>query len=318
VVPHLLSTYRSLIWGDVRNMSIVFSLDLKCLVASKPKAKRYGDDIYLKGDGERTIILIHGLTGTPNEVRGLASFFNRKGYTVLCPRLANHGASLDVLKFSRWQDFYASVREAFLSMPKEDREKEVFVSGLSMGALLGLLLADEFSANIKAVSCLAPTLFYDGWNNPGLKFLLPAVYQTSLKYMFYFKEEPPYGVKNKAVQERICRYYNSASLYDVSGIAEHGYPYFPAALLHQLHLLTKYLSKKLPEMKFPVQLIHAKDDDMASVKNSKFIYDRIKSDMKEMIILYDSYHMITADQERDVVIEKMEIFFNRMLTGAKK
>ena len=293
-------------------MSIVFSLDLKCLIAAKPNAARYGDDIYLKGDGGRSIILIHGLTGTPNEMRGLATFFNRKGYTVLCPRLANHGASIDVLKRSRWQDFYASVREAFMKMPKEDKEKEVFVSGLSMGALLGLLLADEFNDDIKAVSCLAPTLFYDGWNATNLKFLLPLGYMTSLQYMFYFKEDPPYGVKNKAIQERIHGYYGDVSLSDVNGVAEHGYAYFPVSMLYQLQLLVKHLSGRLPKMRFPVQLIQAKDDDMTSIKNSKFIYERINSDTKEIILLYDSYHMITVDQERETVAEKMEIFFNQI------
>lgn len=293
-------------------MSVVFSFDLKCLTAPRPDARRYADDLYLKGDGARTIILIHGLTGTPNEMRALASFFNRKGYTVFCPRLANHGASIDILKRSRWQDFYASLREAFLLMPKEDKEKEVFVSGLSMGALLGLLLAEEFSEEIRAVSCLAPTLFYDGWNAPGSRFFLPFVYLSSLQYMLYFKEEPPYGVKNKAIQERIHSYYGNAQLKDVSGVAEHGYAYFPAALLCQLQLLVKHISKRLPKMRFPIQLIQAKDDDMASVKNSKFIYDRVKSNIKEIVLLYNSYHMITADQEREVVSEKMEIFFNRI------
>lgn len=290
-------------------MSIVFSVDLNSLIVRKHEAGRYGNDIYLKGNSVRSIILIHGLTGTPNELKSLASFFNRKGYTVLCPRLANHGAPINLLKFSRWQDFYGSVREAFLSLPQEEK-KEVFVAGLSMGALLALLLADEFPEAIKAVSCLAPTLFYDGWNAPGLKILLPLGYMLPLKYMFYFKEDPPYGVKNKAIQERIHSYYGHVSLYDDSTVAEHGYAFFPVALLQQLHLLVKHLSKRLTMMRFPVQLIHAYDDDMASLKNSVYIYERIKSDIKEMIFLYNSHHIITADQERRLLAEKMETFFN--------
>jgi carboxylesterase len=279
------------------------------LVFQKHEPGRYGNDIYLKGNIGRTLILIHGLTGTPNELKSLASFFNRKGYTVLCPRLSNHGAAIDILKFSRWQDFYGSVREAFLSLPQEDK-KEIFVSGLSMGALLALLLADEFPEEIKAVSCLAPTLFYDGWNTPGSKILLPLVYMLPLKYMLYFKEDLPYGVKNKAIQERIHSYYGQVSLYDDSNVSEHGYAFFPVSLLQQLNLLVKYLSKRLTKMNFPVQLIHAYDDDMASLKNSVYIYERIKSDIKEMIFLYNSHHIITADQERGVVAEKMESFFN--------
>ena len=51
---------------------------------------------------------------------------------------------------------------------------------------------------------------------------------------------------------------------------------------------------------------------MTSTKNSKFIYDRIKSDIKEIVLLYDSYHIITADQERDKVAAKMDEFFCRI------
>jgi carboxylesterase len=65
-------------------------------------------------------------------------------------------------------------------------------------------------------------------------------------------------------------------------------------------------------MDFPVQLIQAKDDDVASVKNSKFIYDRISSKTKEIVLLYDSYHVITADQERETVAERVTGFFDRL------
>ena len=59
-------------------------------------------------------------------------------------------------------------------------------------------------------------------------------------------------------------------------------------------------------------IIQAKDDDVASVKNSKFIYDRVSSEIKEMVLLYNSYHVITADQERETVAEKVADFFHRV------
>jgi esterase/lipase len=65
-------------------------------------------------------------------------------------------------------------------------------------------------------------------------------------------------------------------------------------------------------MDFPVQLIQAKDDDVASVKNSKFIYDRISSKIKEIVLLYNSYHVITADKEREMVAAKVTGFFDRI------
>jgi carboxylesterase len=84
-----------------------------------------------------------------------------------------------------------------------------------------------------------------------------------------------------------------------------------------MKLIVRYLSKRLLRMKTPVQLIQAKDDDMTSIKNSKYIYDRVRSEIKEMIFLYNSYHVISVDQERDIVAEKMEGFFNRIVNKLK-
>lgn len=274
-------------------------------------------EIYLEGDNGAAVILIHGLTGTPNEMKFLAAYFHKRGYSVICPRLANHGEPIEVLKYSKWQDFYSSVRRVMIEGELASFKGPVFAAGLSLGALLALLLADEFKDRVSGVSCLAPTLFYDGWNTPGSSFFLPLGYRTLVKHFTYFKEEPPYGIKNEAVRARIHRYYNNARLENLDNVAQYGYPYFPVTLLHQLQLLVKHVSSKLQGISLPAQMIQAKDDDMTSVKNSKFIYDNISSEMKEIILLYDSYHVITADQERDVVAAKMENFFARVLASHK-
>ncbi len=302
-------------------MSVVFSLNIKGRRKLAPRDNLSEKNaIALAGDNGCTVILIHGLTGTPNEMKFLATYLNKKGYSVICPRLANHGEPIGVLKNTTWQELYESVREAAKDIVFANSSGMIFVSGLSMGALLALLLADEFKDRIVAASCLAPTLFYDGWNIPLSKYLLPFAY-TPLRHFFYFKEEPPYGIRNVAIQQRIHKYYQNARLEDTENVEQYGYPYFPVTLLHQLTLLVKHITKKLPNMRFPIQLIQAKDDDMTSIKNSKFIYDRVGSETKEMVLLYNSYHVITADQEREIVASKMDKFFGRvrnaMVSGRK-
>ena len=298
-------------------MSLIFSLKSRNKARRLPGPEENNSDkngIYLKGAGPSSVILIHGLTGAPAEVKFLANYLNKKGYTVVCPRLAKHGESLHILKKARWQEFYESVRQVLLSGELKEAGGPIFASGLSMGALLALLLADEFKGRIAGVSCLAPTLFYDGWNTPLSKYLMPLA-QTPLRHLFYFKEEPPYGIKNEIIQQRIHRYYANASLDKMENVAQYGYPYVPVTLLYELQLLVKHVVKRLNRIKQPVQLIQAKDDDMTSVKNSKFIYDRVGSELKEIVLLYNSYHVITADHERDVVAAKMEEFFNRVLAS---
>ena len=298
-------------------MSVIFTFGLDQLRRQSPsKTRTYDNGFSLDGANGSTVILIHGLTGTPNEMRFLANYLNKKGYTVVCPRLANHGESLSVLKHTKWQELYRSVRDHADVKKALAGEGPVFVAGLSMGALLALVLADELKERITGVTCLAPTLFYDGWNTPGAKYFMPLAC-TPIKYFCYFKEEPPYGIRNEAIQSRVHKYYSNASFEHMENVAQYGYPFYPVTQLYQLKLLVRYLSKRLTRMKTPIQLIQAKDDDMTSIKNSKYIYDRVRSDIKEMIFLYNSYHVISVDQERDIVAEKMEGFFSRVKNGGK-
>jgi carboxylesterase len=270
-----------------------------------------GNGYFMQGDNGATVMLIHGLTGTPNEMRFLAKYLNKRGYSIACPRLANHGEPLGVLKKTTWQDCYQSVREAFLKI-RTNHSGPLYAAGLSMGALLSIVLAEEFSREVAAISCLSPTLFYDGWNIPWYRCFWPLCYFTPLKHFLYFKEEPPYGIKNKALQKRVHKYYSSATLDDNGGAAEYGYPYYPVSLLYQLHLLVKHLKKILPAVSIPVQLIQAQNDDITSVKNSTIIYEGISSKVKEMVLLENSYHVITADQERATVAYRMNDFFTRL------
>lgn len=293
-------------------MAVKFSLDPRHFKKHKPTGKAAsGNGLFFEGDNGSTVILIHGLTGTPNEMKPLANHLNRRGYTVIVPRMARHGESIWVLKGVTWQEIYESLRQVLLTGEASRITGPIFVSGLSMGALFALLLADEFRDRIGGVSCLAPTLFYDGWNTPLANLFFPFAY-TPLRHISYFKETLPYGIKNETIQQRIHKYYSTAELDDVEDADQYGYPYFPVTLLHQLQLMVKHMNKRFPGMSFPIQLIQAKDDDVASIKNSKFIYDRVASEIKEMVLLYNSYHVITADQERDTVAEKVTGFFDRL------
>jgi carboxylesterase len=297
-------------------MSLVFRFNLGDHKRGPSRQYSREEGIFLQGQNGRAVVLIHGLTGTPNEMRFLASSLNKQGYSVICPRLANHGEPLSVLKDTPWQDFYESAKNAFLEIGKGN--EMVFVAGLSMGALFSLLLAVEFPKEVKGVSCLSPTLFYDGWNMPKYQWLLPLAYSTFLKNFFYFKEEPPYGIKNEAVRRYVHNYYSQAKLDQMDKVAEYGYPFFPLSLLDQLHRVIEYTCAKLGEVCVPVQVIQAQEDDMTSVKNSQFIYDRVASEKKEFVLLHNSYHVITADQERDKVAQKMDAFFAAIRDGKRE
>src|SRR3989338_3567076 len=202
--------------------------------------------LFLKG-GDDLVFLIHGLTGTPKEMYHIARSLNEKGYSVRVPRLLNHNKSLSALKRTSWQELYASVREEFLR--SESKYKNIFVGGLSFGALLTIKLAHEFPHKIRAINAFSVTLFFDGWSAPWIKIFLHPVFVTPLKYYFYFKEGYPYGLKNERLRARIESYYKNSKWNDYSEAHLYGYPVIPIACMYQNYLLAKHIMPLLVKIK---------------------------------------------------------------------
>ena len=86
--------------------------------------------------GRIGFLLVHGLAGTPAEMKILGKRLNRYGFTVLCPQLAGHCASEEELITTCWSDWSRSVEDAFDALSRH--MDAVFVGGLSAGAVLSL------------------------------------------------------------------------------------------------------------------------------------------------------------------------------------
>ncbi len=134
---------------------------------------------FLPGD-KNLCFLIHGLTGTAKEMGSIAQQLNKQGFSVASPLMVNHDKSISTLKRTTWQELYNSMRVEFIKYAND--YENIFVAGLSFGALIGILLAHEFPKKVRAINCFSPTLFFDGWGNPKSRILLPLVYKTPLKY----------------------------------------------------------------------------------------------------------------------------------------
>src|SRR5215470_4943952 len=99
------------------------------------------DRSFKVGKGRTGFLLIHGLGGTPVELKFVAKGLARHGFTVHCCQLAGHcGTEADLLATS-WPDWYASAAAALDRIRQEC--DTVIVGGLSMGAVLALHLAAE-------------------------------------------------------------------------------------------------------------------------------------------------------------------------------
>ncbi len=255
--------------------------------------------INLEG-GEHAVLLIHGLTGSPFETKHLAKKLHRAGFTVKGPCLAGHGETLESLKATCWHDWYKTVHETFKKMKKE--YKIVSVSGLCMGALLALYLAFEVEDEISSISLLSTTLFYDGWSLPWYKFLEPMVYYSRMRYFYSYKEREPYGIKNERMRKRIAIRLKENSI---------AYSKFPAQSMHELFRLIRLTKKIIPKIKVPTLILHALEDDLASIKNADYVEKYIGSSHVRKIFIRDSYHMLTLDNQKDLVAEETIKFFQQ-------
>ncbi|HUN69337.1 MAG TPA: alpha/beta fold hydrolase [Burkholderiales bacterium] len=267
--------------------------------------------IFLPADGGCTVLLLHGLTGSPTELGYLAySLRYRGGHAVRVPRLVNHGQPLGVLARTKWRELYGSAKEAFLearSVARASRSPLV-VGGLSLGAVLSLMLAAEFPDDVQGTACLSPTLFYDGWNVPWLHRLLPLVNYTPLKYFSYFRESEPFGLRDEALRSKVAEQYNKMSLHDSTNAASLGYSHFPVRLFCEMRPLIARCKRMLPAVTSPVLLVQAANDDMTGPRNSEFIRDRVGSARRELVVLEQSYHIVSADLERSTVADHLQQF----------
>src|SRR5262249_20100651 len=125
------------------------------------------NEIVLEKNADCRLLLLHGLTGTPTEFAYIAHFVHRRAsISVECPRLASHGQPLVRLARPSWRELLHSARVHLHAASARAKREGVplVVGGLSLGAVLSLILAAESPDEIAGVIALSPTLFYDGWN----------------------------------------------------------------------------------------------------------------------------------------------------------
>jgi carboxylesterase len=262
-------------------------------------------DYQLPG-GRNGVLLIHGLTGTPTEMRFVAKGLNRNGFTVHAMQLAGHcGDEADLLK-TGWRDWYRSVCEAADRLRGE--VDHMFVAGLSMGSLLALKLAADRPDQVDGLGLYGTTFVYDGWTIPligRLSFMLPLVCSLGFGWNQRFHECFPYGIKDERIRQRIA---NSMLSGDSAAAGLPGNPWPSLAEFYRLSFLVR---RQLSSIRTPCLVVHAVDDDVASLKNVRMVVRGVQGPV-ETVLLEDSYHMITVDKERDKVIDRSTRFFNHV------
>ncbi len=262
--------------------------------------------------GKAGVLLVHGITGSPAEMKPLVRKLAAQGFSVACPQLAGHCSTLKDLKRTRWPDWYASLETAMDSLSEEC--DTLFVSGLSMGALLALKLAANHPDRVRGVATLSATFCYDGWNVPPLRqrFLLPLVIYSPLRYFLSYHEPAPYGIKDDRIRNVIAAVYQNES---ASMPEKYGYSEFPGVTIRETFRLIRTVKRDLAAIVAPLLIVHSTEDDMASLKNARFLAAGVSSRQVETFYVDDTYHVLTLDRRKDDVAARVAEFFGRLQTG---
>lgn len=95
------------------------------------------------------VLLVHGFTGSPHSLLGVAQYLEARGFKVALPLLPGHGTVVEDLMDKTFEDWYSSV--ANLAVKMLDTCDRVDLFGLSMGGSLVLKLLESFAGFGKAV-----------------------------------------------------------------------------------------------------------------------------------------------------------------------
>jgi carboxylesterase len=257
------------------------------------------DRSFAIGQGRTGFLLIHGLGGTPIELKFVAKGLARHGLKVHCCQLAGHCGSAEDLVATGWQDWYASVEQAFEKLRAEC--DTVVVGGLSMGAVLALHLAAQRPGQVHGLALYAPTLWYDGWAMPWYRFLIHAGMMSPfgrwiVRRFYQFVETEPYGIKDPTIRAVVVAAMSSGDT------TQAGILVTPGEAIIQLYRLAGIVKQELPSIEAPAFIVQAREDDLSSLKNTEHL-QRHLGGLVDTLILDDSYHIVTVDRQRDLLIE---------------
>jgi carboxylesterase len=209
----------------------------------------------------------------------------------------------DVLSLSRWQDWYAEVESAFDELAATC--DTVFVGGLSAGSILAVRLACRRQDRIAGVLALAPTLWPNGWAIPRAFNLFRLVTTRWFSRLFRFEQRAPYGIKDERLRKMMMEAYSAdnrslGQVYARSGVT----------VLEFLRLVGA-VKREAGQMRLPMFVAHPREDDQSHLDNALHL-QRMVAGPVDSIILDDSYHVITVDRQRDIVVERSLEFIQRV------
>jgi carboxylesterase len=234
--------------------------------------------------GPHGALVLHGFTGNPQSLRGLAEALHAAGFAVELPLLPGHGTSVDDLIDTRWADWSAAAESAYGGLAATvDR---VVVAGLSMGASLTLWLATRHP-EIAGIVCVNPAVEVGAEMVDGIRQMLDGGVDRI----------PAIGgdVADPAARERA---YDATPLRPLLSLAD--------AAAETVDDLAK--------VGCPVLLMTSPQDHVVDPHNSDIVAEGVSGPV-ERVTLERSYHVATLDYDKDLIFERAVEFARRVVGG---
>jgi carboxylesterase len=239
-------------------------------------------------------LLIHGLSGTPYEMRYLGERLAAGGGVRVCGvRLAGHAGAPEELGAATHAQWYESVVEGFERLHRYG--DPVAVIGLSMGAVLAARLAADQGEAVAGVAMLSPAFFLPLWMRGPL---------SALRAL-------------GPLADRIYLRSKGSDIHDAAARSVHpSARLMPLGAVLELLKLSAAVRPRLSRVIQTALIIHSRRDHTCPMRrNVDFLLGHLGSTQKRAVILEDSFHVITVDSEKERVASEVIDFVNVFRTA---
>ncbi|NHJ02516.1 MAG: alpha/beta fold hydrolase [Candidatus Heimdallarchaeota archaeon] len=248
------------------------------------------------GEGKEFVILSHGYTGNPYELRELGQYLANNGFHVLAPLLVGHGKNRTEFLETRWPDWYSQIEYTISLINEKFDPNHIFMAGLSIGGAFSLYTGVKHAADITAIAPIAAPVFL----TQKLLWLLPLVRLLRIKYF-------PYPMEILTMDKEIWTdpiFLENIKRYDKFVIP---------TVASLLSFLKDLKNKELPNISLPILISHGIKDTYVHPSNASYIYEHVSSSQKKLLWLENSNHLATVDFDKDLLFNEITQFFQGYL-----
>lgn len=239
----------------------------------------------LEGAGAQ-VLLFHGYTGSPYDLKPVALFLNQHDLAVSVPLLGGHGTNMRDLaqvKSARW------IQQADEALAKLDARRPIFLGGLSMGACLAIITAHN--SNL----CQALLLFA-----PALSLKLSAELLISSTRL---------GIISS--QLAIPKLSGSSDIADPQARQKcPSYPEMPLSGLLEFDNIRMLAREQIPAIRIPIFMAFGSHDNVINLSESSNYIKHMALGPVVAKFYARSQHVLTLDYDRDKLSADLLNFIN--------